>query len=222
MLIYITSKNGFSLIENTSVNRYNISAMIIDDLLKDKKMSHYKLSKESGVPQTTIADICSGKAKMEKCSAITLYKLAKVLDVTVDQLLEADMNNKSQEDDYRSSFEIFKSNVCHHVKDMGALDFIIDILENDTIRKLYNKKWYPEALYLLGMLDYLSKLNDLPICTNYNDIRKCKLAKIVYPSGILITAAIMNDEKIKEEAVKKAIPEFMRFNIVENEVDKVA
>lgn len=121
-------------------------------------------------------------------------------------------------DESRSSFETFKSNVCHHVKDMGDLAFIIETLENDTIRELYKKAWYPESMYLLGMVDYLSKLNDLPMCTNYNDIRAKKLAQPVYPSGILIKAAVMKDDTVKEEARKKAIPEFMRFNIVESEV----
>ena len=86
---------------------------------------------------------------------------------------------------------------------------------------MFDKKWYPEALYLLGMTDYLSNINDVPICTNYNDIRKCKLSEIVYPTGILIKAAVLNDESVKREAVKNAIPEFMRFNIVENEVRNV-
>ena len=31
--------------------------MIIDDILKDAKMSRYKLSKVSGVPQTTISGV---------------------------------------------------------------------------------------------------------------------------------------------------------------------
>lgn len=64
--------------------------MIIDNLLREAKMSRYKLSKESGVAQATISDICSGKASMDKCSAGTLYKIAKVLNVTVDSLLEAE------------------------------------------------------------------------------------------------------------------------------------
>ena len=32
---------------------------------------------------------------------------------------------------------------------------MIDTLESDEIRRLYNKQWYPEALYLLAMVDYL-------------------------------------------------------------------
>lgn len=195
--------------------------MIIDDLLNNAKMSRYKLSQESDVPQTTISDICNGKAAMEKCAAGTLYKIAKVLNVTVEALLESDRSSEIQNSEYRCSFETFKSNVCHYVKDMGDLNFIIETLEKNTIRILYEKMWYPESLYLLGMLDYLSKLNDLPICTNYNDIRKYKLEKIVYPSSILIQAAVMRSDKVKEDAIKHAIPEFMRFNIVESEVRNI-
>lgn len=89
-------------------------------------------------------------------------------------------------------------------------------------RNLYEKAWYPESLYLLGMVDYLSKINDLPICTNYNDIRKHKLATILYPSSVLIQAAVMHSDEVKIEAIKNAIPEFMRFNIVESEVRNLA
>ena len=96
--------------------------MIINDLLEKENMSRYRLSKESGVAMTTITDICSGKADLGKCAAGTLYKIAKVLGVTVDSILE---NNGSDRADYRCSFETFKSNICHHVKDMGDIDFII-------------------------------------------------------------------------------------------------
>ena len=62
--------------------------MIVNDLLKKENMSRYRLSKESGVAMTTITDICSGKADLDKCAAGTLYKIAKVLGVTVDSILE--------------------------------------------------------------------------------------------------------------------------------------
>jgi hypothetical protein len=41
--------------------------------------------------------------------------------------------------EYRQSFEAYKSNICHMVKDLGDIDFIIDTLESDRIRKLYQK-----------------------------------------------------------------------------------
>ena len=192
--------------------------MIINDLLEKENMSRYRLSKESGVAMTTITDICSEKADLDKCAAGTLYKIAKVLGVTVDFILE---NKATEKLDYRCSFETFKSNTCHHVKDMGDIDFIIEMLEKDEIRKLYERSWYREALYLLAMIDYLSRMNGLPLCTNYNDIRTQKLEKPYFSAGIEVSYAATGDESIKEEALANAIPEFMRFNIVESEVRNV-
>lgn len=192
--------------------------MIVNKLLQKENMSRYRLSKESGVAMTTITDICSGKAELDKCAAGTLYKIAKVLGVTVDLLLE---HNEEQSANYRCSFETFKSNTCHRVKDLGDIDFIIETLETDEIRKLYDRQWYRESLYLLAMIDYLSRINSLPICTNYNDIRCQKLEKPYFPAGIVVSYAVTGDESIKNEAVANAIPEFMRFNIVESEVRNV-
>lgn len=192
--------------------------MIVNDLLKKENMSRYRLSKESGVAMTTITDICSGKADLDKCAAGTLYKIAKVFGVTVDSILE---NNSADKVDYRCSFETFKSNTCHHVKDMGDIDFIIETLEADEIRKLYERRWYREALYLLAMIDYLSRMNGLPLCTNYNDIRAQKLEKPYFSAGVVVSYAATGDESIKEKALANAIPEFMRFNIVESDVRNV-
>ena len=192
--------------------------MIVNDLLQQANMSRYRLSKESGVPMTTITDICSGKADLDKCAAGTLYKIAKVLGVTVDAIL--DESHKTTKD-YRCSFETFKSNTCHQVKDKGDLDFIIETLETDEIRHLYDRQWYRESLYLLAMVDYLSRVNGLPVCTNYNDIRMQKLEKPHFSAGITISCAATGDESIKDEAIANAIPEFMRFNIIESEVRNV-
>ena len=189
--------------------------MLINEQLEKQNMTKYRLSRESGVPQATINDICSGKADLEKCSAGTLYRLAKVLGITIEDILE------STESEYRSAFETFKSNICHHVKDMGDLDFIVDTLEKDEIRKLYDKKRYPEALYLLAMLDYLSRVNDVPICTNYNDIRAQRLSKPLFPVGVLLSSEVLKSDEPIQRAKKEAIPEFLRFNIIESGVRDV-
>ena len=68
--------------------------MIINELLEKKNLSRYRLSKESGVAMTTINDICTEKADLEKCNAGTLRRIAKVLDITIDSILEANENAK--------------------------------------------------------------------------------------------------------------------------------
>ncbi len=177
-------------------------------------MTKYRLSKLSGVPYATISDICAGKAKIEKCSADTLYRLSKSLNTAMEILIEDMMEN-------RISFETYKSNICHQVKDMGDVNFIIDTLESGKIRKLYQKKWYPESLYLLAMVEYLSRENNLPLCMEYGDIRKVKLQDPIYPAGIIAMSAASHSEDPKKESLRNAIPEFIRFNIVEREVHNV-
>lgn len=52
--------------------------MVIDDLLREQKISRYKLSKMSGVPQTTISDICNSKVDIENCNVSPMYKKVRV------------------------------------------------------------------------------------------------------------------------------------------------
>lgn len=194
--------------------------MYLNDLLIEKKMSKYRLAKESGIPQTTIVDICSGKSRIEKCSADTIYKIAKVLNVPMERLIEQEIESYVSQQK-RSSFEVFKSNVCHFVKDKGDIDFIIDTLSADEVRTLYDRKWYPEAFYLLAMVDYLSRENQVPICTNYNDIRCQRLKEVIYPASAVLSDIVMKTDKHCRECMKNAIPEFLNYNIVENEVRDV-
>lgn len=61
--------------------------MEMQRLLDEKNLTKYKLSQISGVPKTTIMDICSGKSKLEQCSARTVYLLAKALDCSMESLI---------------------------------------------------------------------------------------------------------------------------------------
>jgi len=188
--------------------------MNINTLLARKGMTKYRLAKMSGVPQTTVIDVCSGKAKIANCSGETLYKLAKTLGVSMETLVADSM-------EYRPSFETFKSNVCHAVKDMGDLDFLIYTLESGKIRELFERAWYAESLYLLAMTDYLSRENGFPICAEYDDIRGAKLQRTVFPAGILAMCAAYQSDEPKSDSLREAIPEFLRHNIVEAEVRNV-
>lgn len=71
------------------------------------------------------------------------------------------------------------------------------------------------------MVDYLSRENDLLICSDYADIRRLRMKNIIYPAGILILCSVHGDESYKERSLKKAIPEFLRHNIVEAEIRNV-
>lgn len=194
--------------------------MTVMQLINQKGLTKYRLSKASGIPQATINDICNGKTRIEKCAADTLYKISKVLGVTIEELIEPAIKG-AENMDYRSDFETFKSNVCHSVKDKGDLNFLIDVLESDEIRILFQKKWYPEALYLLAMADYLSRENELPLCTRYDDLRAAKLQRLIFPASVIVASLAAKNDRFRKEAVAASIPEFLRFNIVESEVRNV-
>lgn len=188
--------------------------MYLDQQLRQKNMTIYRLSKESGVPYATLNDICNGKTRLEKCSAETVYRIAHALDITMESLLTPCMEK-------RSGFELFKSSVGHRLKALGDIDFIMDTLQRNDIRAYYRRGWYAESLYLLAMLDYISRLNSVPLCREYDDLRGARLEQTVYPAGVLALCAANGDIRAMEKAREEAIPEFLKFNIVENEVRDV-
>ena len=61
--------------------------MTIQQILREKNLSRYQLSKKSGVPWATLADICSGKTTLSRCSARTLMKLSSTLGIPMEQLI---------------------------------------------------------------------------------------------------------------------------------------
>lgn len=192
--------------------------MTINAMLDQRHMTKYRLAKESGISHATISDICSGKAQIEKCSAETLYRIARVLHVPMEDLIRDRMETGAE---HRSSFDVFKSNVCHRVKDMGDLDFIIAVLESNVIRQYYEKKWMAECLYLLAMVDYLSRENNLPLYSGYDDLRSKRLAKPLYPMSAVLADAVSKTTVHIQRSYRTAIPEFLRFNIVESEIRNV-
>lgn len=71
--------------------------MIIDILLEKRHMTKYRLAVLSGVPHTTLNDICSGKTRLEKCSADTVFKLAEALGVSMELLTKSGIQQAERE-----------------------------------------------------------------------------------------------------------------------------
>ena len=64
--------------------------MNLQTMLDQRNMTKYRLSQISGVPKTTVIDICSGKSELGNCSAKTLYQLSKALNCTMEDLMMLD------------------------------------------------------------------------------------------------------------------------------------
>ena len=74
--------------------------MMIDDLLRERNMTRYRLAVTAGIPHATLNDICSGKTRLEKSSAETVYKLAKALGVSMELLPGSGIRQSERERAY--------------------------------------------------------------------------------------------------------------------------
>ena len=74
--------------------------MSINEILSNIGMTKYRLAKLSGIPHATLSELCSGKTNIEKCSGETLYKIAKVLNVSMESLLDDRMATILRERSY--------------------------------------------------------------------------------------------------------------------------
>lgn len=115
----------------------------------------------------------------------------------------------------RDEFECFKSEVCHRVKGMGNLAFIKEMLMSDEIERYWESGRYAESLYLLSMVDYLSRLEDIPLCDKYSSIRTKRLDPPIYPVSEEIYCRIMD---LPLDRKKDYIPEFAAHGIMEADI----
>lgn len=64
--------------------------MNLQSYIDSRNITKYHLSQISGIPKTTVIDICSGKSSLQNCSARTVQKLAKALDCTMEFIISLD------------------------------------------------------------------------------------------------------------------------------------
>ena len=121
--------------------------MVIEDLLAKRGMTKYKLAVQAGIPHPTLSDICSGKTKLEKCSAETVYKLSQVLGVSMEQLTEDGIRQTERERAYeyglpdylQHDLDAYKSGIKNHSS-------LLDCLWGDFMAASTWQKSMKEAL----------------------------------------------------------------------------
>lgn len=79
--------------------------MSINEILNNIGMTKYRLAKLSGVPHATLSELCSGKTSIEKCASETLYKISKVLNVSMESLLQDAIQKKNDNEKMERMYE---------------------------------------------------------------------------------------------------------------------
>ena len=183
--------------------------MYIKQYLEDNGISLYQVANNALVAYPTVFNIVNGKVDIFNCSLGVVKKIADALNLTIDELVTlCDKNH---------SFDLFRSEQYHLVYRIGEIEYVIELLEKKKIDYYWKLNMKVEAFYLLAMLDYLSKRNGLPKCSEYDEIRRYKLEKPVYPADTELSEKLLGKDA-RKEALDHAIPEFLDYNIVECEI----
>ena len=190
----------------------------INMLMKNLNMTPADLALESGVAPSTVRDICDGKAQLEKCRADTLYKIAHALDISLDELIEWQIN--APEKETQVDYDIFRLHIFQAIGRNGMIDFLTDALERDLVPCLWQHGWRMESLYMLAVIDFYSRLLGVSICNEYDNLRELRLPHPIY-AGSILESALTIDHNLDPRnptltcARHEAIPEFMRHGMVE-------
>ncbi len=192
--------------------------MTLRTLLNQRKMSAYQLSKSSQIPYSTISDLVNEKTMIENSTIFVVSRIAKALDMTLDELVNSITNEPELK---RVPFERFKHALRHQLHALGDKAVLKKMLIDDEVETYASRQWYPEALYILGMLDYLCRQHQLPLASKYDAYRDLKLDQVLYPADIHLLSLAQHSDRLKQESFEKSIPEFKRFNIVEGDIRNV-
>ena len=198
--------------------------MYLHDLMKEQHLTRAELCRRSGIPESTLRDILSGKVQIDHCEAGTLYCLADVLDTTVEDILSAYWDEEPDENEPESkvlhdptSMAKFYETVdlARQILSLGnGMRFVRFVCENNLIEMCYVGGIYKLALFFLGMIDHLCKENNCPLEPRFDEYRSSILDETVVSRRIadLIFTPI-EFLKATEDLNRHAIPELARFNI---------
>lgn len=197
--------------------------MKLKELIKKEHISIYALAKKSNISYSTLSDMVNGKTLLHKCSCDKVFRLAKALNVTMESLIESSIRDEIMSlHKELSEYDVFRGNIAYMIKSQGDLNFIADVLKNKRIDSYYKHQNFTKALYLLATVDYLSRENNIPLCTAYDNLRKIKFPSPVIPLSLQILSSLPSGKNSLEEARQNAIPEFLRHNIIEGNIRDVA
>ena len=192
---------------------------MLRSVLNDKNISLYQLEKASHISHATLNDIYNERSNIDNCSILVMSKIAASLNMDIDDLYKKLTYRDLSLFTYNEDFDLFKSDTLQRLKREKEEDFIKRMATTDVINNFYQNNKYKEALYLLALLDYLSKKNSLPLLKQYDYLRDYKLDKVYVSKSLYLLLAYKSTTITS--IYKECIKEFLKYNIVEAEIDKV-
>lgn len=79
---------------------------MLKDYLNEKKISMYKVSKESGVPYSTLNDLVNGRVDIDSCKVALFLRLSRYLGMSMDALYDVISGGQTSDHQYQNNLEI--------------------------------------------------------------------------------------------------------------------
>lgn len=206
--------------------------MYLMNLMNEHCMTRADLSMMSGVPDSTLRDIFSGKAQIDHCEAATIYGIADALGTTVEDILDHYWDECLGADDEECEREVlhdghtlllFYSTVDRVVQLRQHVDdaLLTSCVNSEAFIDLFfDKGFYREAFFLLGLTDYLNRKLGMKTDPRFDAYRVYRLDNPVYSLSTLEEYDDPEELKnAKAYAEAYAIPELAAFNIFMTEED---
>ena len=77
----------------------------LEKKLEERGISVYRFAKNVGIPYTTALELVRGKKAVEKAASHTVYKMSKVLGVTMEELVEAALIDSEEAEQRKAESE---------------------------------------------------------------------------------------------------------------------
>lgn len=109
--------------------------------------------------------------------------------------------------DRKEDFQTFRNDLHHRLRSVGDIGLLLEILEQRVIDYYMRQDDMLKAMYLLCLIDYISRAHDIPFCMEYSELRQKKLAVPYYVGDLL-----------PWKDYSGCIDEFVRHNIYEGDL----
>ena len=192
--------------------------MNIRDVTNYAGISFDRLVERTGIPASTLSDIMSGRSDLSRCQARTLRKLADGLELSIEELLDLEaFTQELPSPTIRPvhkliaphAFIFFRNSMLFFLNRLGEKGFIKFVMEKKLIEDMYSKDYYPEALYMIGLIDYLCDKNELPRMKRYDIYRGETMNEPIFAQNNKVNP--MTDFS----CFHQVIPQFLKFNFIE-------
>lgn len=192
--------------------------MTIKDVTRFLGLSYEDLLYDTGLPESTLSDILSGKTDLRRCRALTMNKLSNALGLTPDAIMSLEPVTHTLPDaslhpvhEYFNAraYRDFRKDALEELALCRNEDFIREVLDEKIVEDEYLNRNYAQALFLIGLVDYLTDKQELLRDTRYNRYRGDTMKSMIYPFGD--KDAFLNGALLMPEA----IPQLLKFNILE-------